>query len=207
MKLQPIADSLILWCRQNAIKAEKVLFNRKPPSGGAKRALSKLHPDLPLLYEDSNGIVIAWDKSREESGLLKTHEASELIEMAESESRNISEWSDADILGSGYDRNWWKTHIPIYRSLVKFYDEGNGDFMAVSHIDGGAYFVFHDWMDWVCTKEPPTIKAAKSVEDLVTEWATIQFACPKHLYWLSAVKDGHFTGFNDIGFLTSKGKK
>ena len=68
-----------------------------------------------------------------------------------------------------------------------------------SEKDNKIYFLFHDWMDWV-SKQPPIIHIADSLEDLLDQWSSIYFACPRDLYWMSAVKNGNFNGFNEFGF-------
>jgi len=207
MKLQPIADDLISWCKNQRIDHEIVRYQKSAPSPAQLKKLSRLHPALPNLYEDTNGIIIAWGQEgqEEECGLLKIHEIDECIDLAESEAKGIAAWSDLDILASGHDAAWWKPRIPLYRSLMKFYDEGNGDCIAVSKLDSAVYFVFGSWMD-LGGDQPPIMKLADDLHSLITHWSAIRFACPKNLYWMSAVSSGQFTGFNEVGFALSSAR-
>lgn len=165
MFLQPYAEDLIAWCERNPVKCEVACYKKVKPSGKIIERLGQLHPLLPNLYQDTNGILISWEALHQNdvSGIFKIHPIEECVELAESETKRINEWSDEDILKVGHDKKWWKSKISHYRSMVQFYDEGNGDFIAISKLDSCIYFVFHDWMDWV-SEEPPIIKLADSLD-------------------------------------------
>jgi arsenate reductase-like glutaredoxin family protein len=203
MNIRTITNDLITWCKKNRIEHDIVSYEKSHPSKAQINKLYQLHPALPFLYKETNEVIVAWgaENDYEQCGLLKIHDAEECIELAESEIRMINKWTDEEILSKGHDANWWKPMIPLYRSMIKFYDEGNGDCIAISKLDHGVYYIAHDWMDWI-EEEPPIIQLADSLESLITNWNSIQFACPRGLCWMSAVSDGRFVGFNKTGFAT-----
>jgi len=206
MKIKSYALELKEWAEKHGYPVDPYDVITKRPSESEIRTVCKLHPELAGLYEDSNGALVAWGVEEDEiGGLLKVPSAKELIEMIKSESDHMGDFDDEYIIGSGYCDDWWKKNLPIYRSLVKFYDEGNGDGIYISSIDNGIYFLFHDWMDWI-SEEPPMIRLSDSIGAFFRDWSRIQFANPNDLYWMSAVKDGKFTGFNDSSFMTHKAK-
>lgn len=91
---------------------------------------------------------MAWENANEDNcGLLKIPTSEDLIIMIEYEIKLMSGFDDNYIINSGYNKLWWLENIKIYRSLIKFYDEGNGDGIFISKENKKIYFLFHDWMD------------------------------------------------------------
>ena len=201
MRLREYAARMKSWAEKNGVTLLRYEISNDLPAQSDLYEIGKHHPGLIDLYADSNGINVVWESEEGDAGgILQVPSATELSDMLHRGSELRDGYDDSDIVDSGYDQEWWNRNIKIFRSLTMFIHEGNGDGICISSENDKIYFLFHDWMDWV-SKEPPMICLADSLQDLFESWSKINFGCPKDLYWMSAVKDGKFTGFNARGFV------
>ena len=204
MNILQYAKDIKKWAGDQNYTINPYKINKNKPADNLLYKIKKYHPELLKLYVSCNGALVAWENAVGDiCGLLKILTSKDLILMIESEIKLMSGFDDNYIINSGYNKVWWLENIKIYRSLIKFYDEGNGDGIFISKENEKIYFLFHNWMDWV-GKEPPIIELSASMDQLIEEWSKINFSKPKNLYWMSAINNGKFIGFNEDGFMVNK---
>jgi hypothetical protein len=187
--MQDYINKLITWC-----DAHKLSPNIETETHS--RTLSDIHRDLTILHCDYSKIRAVWIRDKNYGGIRIS--SPDWIRKLNTEHTN-QQYSDADIINSGYNKNWWIENISIFRSLYQFHEEGNGDGLYIHQQNGIIYFLAHDWMDWI-SKDPPMFQVVKSLPDLYSSWSKIGFAWPRSSYWMNTYKNGKFTGFNNIGF-------
>ena len=191
-----LADELIAWARASGADTTSRI-SRGAPSARSVESVRALHPQLAELYVGSNGVSVVWEQA-DKFGVFSIPTAMRLVRLA-TESRGMrADWTD-DEVSAAVRRADWPPLLPLFRSLVDFHDEGNGDSVCVSSLDGKCYFLAHDWMDWI-SDDLPLFQVAESVEDFYRGWATVRFAPPKDHWWMNTLADGRFAGFTQEYF-------
>ena len=129
MKTKKYAAQIKEWSQRNGMTLLFYDIGDSVPSEEEVAGVLNCHSELIKLYEDGNGINVVWESPEDEElhGIYRIPTAVELIGNQERMNRLRSEYSDDEIINSGYNKDWWVSHLDIFKSLKMFMSERNGD--------------------------------------------------------------------------------
>ena len=171
------AKELIVWASKIEARVD-VEIHEDLPDSAQMEALGRLHPDLEALYKDHSGLHVYWELSSECWGRLWILTPDEQLSQA---SNYWDDCSDDEVIETAIrkhsDPDIW---LPIARSLVPFFDYGNGDTLCVSQLDRKVYSQEHE--------EGELIAVCDNLIDFYRGWSSVRYAEPR-------------CGWRDVGLL------